>query len=244
MSFPPPGSSLLLGDDDWSQLDPSAVLDGFDLGTISPANFDDFTFGSFSGVIDADDGNQPESASAQQDHPTPSDALVRVRRKPMPRKGHTKSRAGCFNCKRRRIKCQETRPACLNCQRAKYACEYPQPAREFAPANNPIMQPQGTPTVFSLSDMRLFHHFLMRGYPHLPIGADGVWTLQVPAIAHGHEYLMHAILALGASHLELTTNSDFRVSAMQHRVKAIGLLSKDLENPQKASGTATPDLLP
>jgi hypothetical protein len=66
------------------------------------------------------------------------------------RRGHTKSRRGCFNCKRRRIKvwrpaervkrdvgaditgclfpspqCQETRPACGHCTKQGLKCEYP-----------------------------------------------------------------------------------------------------------------------
>ncbi|KAK0635061.1 hypothetical protein B0T17DRAFT_29195 [Bombardia bombarda] len=41
------------------------------------------------------------------------------------RRGHTKSRRGCFHCKRRRIKCQETRPACGHCIKTGLKCEYP-----------------------------------------------------------------------------------------------------------------------
>lgn len=46
-------------------------------------------------------------------------------RKPIPRKGHTKSRRGCFNCKRRRIKCNEKHPECNHCIKAGLPCEYP-----------------------------------------------------------------------------------------------------------------------
>jgi hypothetical protein len=46
-------------------------------------------------------------------------------RKPVPRKGHTKSRRGCFNCKRRRIKCNEKHPECNHCIKAGLHCEYP-----------------------------------------------------------------------------------------------------------------------
>ncbi|KAF4969371.1 hypothetical protein FZEAL_10231 [Fusarium zealandicum] len=41
------------------------------------------------------------------------------------RRGHTKSRRGCYNCKRRRVKCQETRPACGHCMKTGLKCEYP-----------------------------------------------------------------------------------------------------------------------
>jgi hypothetical protein len=46
-------------------------------------------------------------------------------RKPIPRKGHTKSRRGCFNCKRRRIKCNESHPECNHCIKAGLHCDYP-----------------------------------------------------------------------------------------------------------------------
>lgn len=74
-----------------------------------------------------------------------------------PRKGHKKSRRGCFNCKRRKIKvcilmrtrllkpqnsaltiprhqCPETYPSCSNCIKSNTKCEYPaepQKVRDF-----------------------------------------------------------------------------------------------------------------
>jgi hypothetical protein len=46
-------------------------------------------------------------------------------RKSIPRKGHTKSRRGCYNCKRRRIKCNERHPECNHCIKAGLQCGYP-----------------------------------------------------------------------------------------------------------------------
>lgn len=40
------------------------------------------------------------------------------------RRRHRKSRLGCQQCKRRKIKCDETRPACLNCSRREVNCSY------------------------------------------------------------------------------------------------------------------------
>ncbi|KAL4795207.1 hypothetical protein BDV19DRAFT_389340 [Aspergillus venezuelensis] len=40
------------------------------------------------------------------------------------RKSHTKSRLGCANCKKRRIKCDEDKPACRNCLRHSVECDY------------------------------------------------------------------------------------------------------------------------
>lgn len=67
--------------------------------------------------------------SSSSDSPTMSDgrreSATPLPRKPVPRKGHTKSRRGCFNCKRRRIKCSETHPECNHCIKAGLHCEYP-----------------------------------------------------------------------------------------------------------------------
>ncbi|KAL4930515.1 uncharacterized protein BDV17DRAFT_40066 [Aspergillus undulatus] len=40
------------------------------------------------------------------------------------RRSHNKSRHGCLECKRRRVKCDESRPVCANCARRQANCEY------------------------------------------------------------------------------------------------------------------------
>ncbi|KAM3500444.1 hypothetical protein MY10362_006402 [Beauveria mimosiformis] len=42
----------------------------------------------------------------------------------MARKSHKKSRNGCVECKRRHIKCDETKPQCTNCVVVERTCEY------------------------------------------------------------------------------------------------------------------------
>jgi len=104
------------------------------------------------------------------------------------RKGHRKSRLGCFNCKKRKIKCQENRPQCHHCVKAGLPCQYPVPGAAMALQYASLQTPQPplsvTSTTFSLIDMHLFHHFLTRAYPHLPVGADHVWVNIIPAFAH------------------------------------------------------------
>ncbi|KAM7207492.1 hypothetical protein V8F20_002178 [Naviculisporaceae sp. PSN 640] len=43
----------------------------------------------------------------------------------MMRRRHKKSRRGCLECKRRHIKCDETRPHCINCTTAERECSFP-----------------------------------------------------------------------------------------------------------------------
>ncbi|KAH6673653.1 hypothetical protein B0J14DRAFT_53362 [Halenospora varia] len=141
--------------------------------------------------------------------------------------GHRKSRQGCYNCKKRKIKCQETHPSCWNCMKHKLECKYPaqkplSALKELAP-QSPIFTVtlQDTPTMFSMVDMKFFHHFLTIAYPYLPMGKDLAWTTQVPLAAHNNEFLMHAILGMAASHLQLITGADFGSEAMHHRYLAI-----------------------
>ncbi|KAJ5224810.1 uncharacterized protein N7469_008313 [Penicillium citrinum] len=50
------------------------------------------------------------------------------------RKSHTKSRLGCGNCKKRRIKCDEDRPQCMQCIRHSVKCNYSQASSSSSPA--------------------------------------------------------------------------------------------------------------
>jgi hypothetical protein len=78
----------------------------------------------------------------------------------------------------------------------------------------------------------------MDAYPHLPVGNDSAWLSQVPLIAHHvsspilqlhrspnplfqNEYLMHAILGMSASHLELLTGEPLSTIAIHHRLLAV-----------------------
>lgn len=136
----------------------------------------------------SDPGDGPSTSTP--DH-SGSQLSVRVRRKPIPRKGHTKSRRGCYNCKSRKVKCQENVPICLNCSRIGLVCEYPEPAqvliRRPAPAPLPSPEPPiqaiPAPTMFSVDDLRFFHHFVVTAYPPLPIKRGDIWR-NVAAISY------------------------------------------------------------
>ncbi len=148
----------------------------------------------------SDAGPSPSSTSSG---PEPALGTVcRVRRKPIPRKGHTKSRRGCFNCKRRKVKCQETLPACAHCTRIGLVCQYPDsvpasslpvsslslaatewPSPSLGSMSSPSAALQSTPTLFTGNDMLFFHHFLVTAYPPLPIRGDDIWK-NVAALSH------------------------------------------------------------
>ncbi|KAL8366112.1 hypothetical protein RB595_004743 [Gaeumannomyces hyphopodioides] len=142
------------------------------------------------------------------------------------RRGHTKSRRGCFNCKRRRIKCQENRPACGHCVKTGLGCEYP--AAPLA-----VRQPQQQMPVFTLRDMRCFQHFLFSCYPHQPLNNDAIWTHEIPCLSQEYDYLMHAILGLAASDLAKDDPTLYE-AAMSHRLKAIKAVKRALaDSPRR-----------
>jgi hypothetical protein len=147
--------------------------------------------------------NSPSSAlvsTTGTPSPDPAELSIKLRRRPIPRKGHTKSRRGCFNCKRRKVKCQESRPVCSNCTRVGLDCEYPDSrprqwqdplavvvssSRSVIPS--PSTPLQSTATIFTPDDMRFFHHFLVSAYPALPIQGDEMWKNVAP-LAHSVSY--------------------------------------------------------
>ncbi|KAJ9205483.1 transcriptional regulator family: Fungal Specific TF [Paecilomyces variotii] len=56
------------------------------------------------------------------------------------RKSHRKSRLGCKNCKRRRLKCDENKPACSNCIAHAIDCDFslPSPGTDSSSSTHPI----------------------------------------------------------------------------------------------------------
>lgn len=81
--------------------------------------------------------------------------------------------------------------------------------------------------------MRFFQYFLLKCYPHHPLGNESIWTHEVPCLSQTHEYLMHAILGLAASEL-LRVEPGLLAAAMVHRVKAIRAIKRALADiPQR-----------
>ncbi|EWZ45960.1 hypothetical protein FOZG_06165 [Fusarium oxysporum Fo47] len=66
----------------------------------------------------ASESKRPSSGSGSQD----DTVAAKLRR------AHRKSRKGCWECKRRHIKCDESRPACGNCAVSERSCSFPSSA--------------------------------------------------------------------------------------------------------------------
>ncbi|KAM5383406.1 hypothetical protein ACJZ2D_002099 [Fusarium nematophilum] len=65
------------------------------------------------------------------------------------RRPHTKSRTGCYECKRRKVKCDEVYPSCFNCTRRGAECSIGRRSRSPRTGSNPA--PSARSTSASLS---------------------------------------------------------------------------------------------
>ncbi|KAK3381317.1 hypothetical protein B0H63DRAFT_200157 [Podospora didyma] len=196
-------------------------------------------------TVSSSSSSSPSQDTLMSAAPDPSKAVVPLRRKPIPRKGHTKSRRGCFACKRRKVKCQENLPECLNCTRIGLTCEYPKPQKPSASVSPPTLPLSLSPPSpvqsiepsFAMEDMRFFHHFLFHAYPPVPmLQGDDIWK-GVATLSYSYDFLIHAMLGLAASHLGLYGH-DYASQALSHRVKSIQCLNQALSRPCASSGEA------
>ena len=112
------------------------------------------------------------------------------RRRPVPGKGHRKSRKGCVSCKGRHVKCSEELPTCRGCRRLGLECRYaPPPALPSVLRGvSQVVAAPSSSSSSSLKDLFFFHHFLIEAHPPLPFGHEGVWQ-EVAAMSH--EVIMH-----------------------------------------------------
>ncbi|KAF6821287.1 C6 zinc finger protein [Colletotrichum sojae] len=208
------------------------TVDGYDYGSI----FQDEEFllgeaniGSSETLSDSPPVGTGTVAAASSSRGDVSQPKAPTQKQRLERRGHTKSRRGCFNCKRRRIKCQETQPSCGHCVKTGLKCEYPS-------TPTIVHQPHHQVPLFSLQDMRFFQHFMLQCYPHHPIGNENIWTHEVPCLSQSHEFLMHAILGMAACDL-VQSDPSLMSFAMAHRLKAIKAIKKSLAEIPKNGTT-------
>ncbi|KAI8716900.1 Zn(2)-C6 fungal-type domain-containing protein [Fusarium sp. LHS14.1] len=172
-------------------------------------------------MAEADHGGQDQPRNAQK-------------RKPVPGKGFGKTRRGCFNCKRRRVKCSECRPECKGCRRLGMHCVYP--ATTLPQVRHSIASTPSRANL-SLDHLRFFHHFLIEAYPPHPHASSAVWQ-DVAALSHEYNFLASSLLALAAQHLTLFNHANYSVQALDLRVSAINGLNHALSRPCRTAAEA------
>ncbi|KAH8835070.1 hypothetical protein DL96DRAFT_21295 [Flagelloscypha sp. PMI_526] len=154
------------------------------------------------------------------------------------RKHHKKSRAGCRNCKGRRVKCDEAHPICKACHRRKEACVWddedsPNPlAMILTPAANSTLSMSSDHQLdlpplgeFRMKDLELLHNWttntLQTFIPDVPETRHG-FQVMLPQLAFQHEFLLHAMFAMSSLHMHtFKPSGDWLRLAKMHCQKAI-----------------------
>ena len=144
--------------------------------------------------------------------------------------GHTKSRAGCGKCRERRVRCDQASPECGNCARLGLECIYGEEKRRSnrlnfknysqsssalpknqEPTQDAYEHGQTTGEAVAeskqrrLMELRLLHHwmaFVTRPFLNTPSPRWGeLWRMDLPLIAFQSDAVLHALLAMSATHL-------------------------------------------
>ncbi|GIZ44587.1 hypothetical protein CKM354_000778100 [Cercospora kikuchii] len=157
------------------------------------------------------------------------------------RRPHRKSRNGCKECRRRRIKCDETRPRCLACERYDHECVYKEQVEVVsatASPSTPAESPAGTldndSITLSANDLYLLHHWTRVGSRSIDASPKlhDLWQDLFPRIGFKHHFVLHAILALSALHLAdqepAARSSRYWHDAVYHHVEALGDFHKTI----------------
>ncbi|KAK9330758.1 hypothetical protein V1520DRAFT_339521 [Lipomyces starkeyi] len=166
------------------------------------------------------------------------------------RRSHTKSRAGCKTCKRRRVRCDELMPQCGNCSRHGCRCDFldlvassecnswTQAILDWSAKSQEVIKeypqlPVQFPVAFqelhgvdSAADSQFIHH-VCRVTDELQRGGGyrlSFGTTELPLImrlAVSHECVREAVMGLGATHLALATkNAEISELGYLHRGRA------------------------
>lgn len=138
-----------------------------------------------------------------------------------------KVRTGCVTCKKRHVKCDETKPFCMNCLRIKGFCEgyaikprkkraKPVPKSADGQANDatamavmaprarspvPLLEPSINSVDFADNQTMLyFDEFVHLAARYFPVNSSvaTLWTITLPQLARTNDTLRHAAIAIGA----------------------------------------------
>ncbi|KAI1159718.1 hypothetical protein F5B18DRAFT_664370 [Nemania serpens] len=173
----------------------------------------------------------------------------------MRRRSAGKSRYGCRECKRRHVKCDETKPSCANCLIRQLQCSFAStlssnlPIPQSSTSTPTATSPATDRTIFTLSSsvnyalpyilpeqtfqlhhLELFHHFErhMWSFVSLDDATGKRFMAMVTRQAITIPYLMDQLLAFSAAHM-CTHKPDqaffYREEATRLQTRALGLFN-------------------
>ncbi|EMD87062.1 hypothetical protein COCC4DRAFT_61961 [Bipolaris maydis ATCC 48331] len=150
------------------------------------------------------------------------------------RRSHRKSRAGCKNCKARRIKCDEKKPGCSNCEYRKVRCDFIQPAAS-PPGHREASGLSSIPRELSISEIELAYHYTTSTCFTLSAwSTGGVFRQnQMAEIGFKNPYVLHLMLAFAAVHLahyRPHRKEEYAAMADHHYERALVLVTPQIAN--------------
>ncbi|KAF6832934.1 hypothetical protein CPLU01_05883 [Colletotrichum plurivorum] len=142
------------------------------------------------------------------------------------RRSHTKSRNGCRDCKRRKVKCDEAFPSCFNCTRHGITCSLsitrssPGDIRPLRPCQADTQSPASGIDFLDVAaghkqtivaapsieiwgrGLELMHHYTLSTADSLAIRLDikHLWRVTTVEIGYRCSFVMHGILTMAALH--------------------------------------------
>lgn len=168
------------------------------------------------------------------------------------RRPHKKSRNGCNECRRRRVKCDEGQPNCSRCIDRDIACEYPRRAHRCPSSSGSL--PEATSAIepstqrrqvaalplcstgHSISrELEVMHYWCTRTCHSFTPHLAELFRDQIGRESLRHEFLMNALLALTSFHIASETENtmdahSYLNAAFQYYDQAVSGLREVLPN--------------
>ncbi|KAI1016758.1 hypothetical protein LB504_007140 [Fusarium proliferatum] len=141
-----------------------------------------------------------------------------------PRRSHTKSRSGCRECKRRKVKCDERLPSCFNCARRGITCTLTssQQSQKTEATRLPLInnrETEASPDALSVAEvwsaptpgaslefqdhgLELMHHYsaITANTLALRLDMQHIWRMVLPEMSYNTPFLSHGLLSVAALH--------------------------------------------
>ncbi|OJJ42391.1 hypothetical protein ASPZODRAFT_155310 [Penicilliopsis zonata CBS 506.65] len=146
---------------------------------------------------------------------------------PTPTRELRKSRFGCKNCKRRRVKCDETFPVCLRCQKRGAVCEAVPQLRQWQ-VEVPSLALPASVYPASPRHRRLVRYWCERASQIMVLDPDlNPFSFPIVAYLEQSPALLHTITSIGAAH-EQFFHKDRLETCLEERSVALGLLRAEV----------------
>lgn len=136
------------------------------------------------------------------------------------RKSTPRTRTGCANCRRRRIKCAEERPGCSACARAGWTCPgYSTAASQPAQSLTAYHLPYSVPG--SQEERRALHYFAVSASADISAYFhEDFWTRSILQVCQHNAPVRYAVGALSRQHEDAVTSRTEETLRASHAASA------------------------